>query len=600
VAGVITHQKIQFNFLKTKIQKRHLMNRRIKIATATLALILIATFNAVAQPYGHSEYVNANGNYILGKGLYYQGATPGFVMAGHAATATPGTPNFVVYRTSPGGGLTGPTAWTNGYRIIDCVSGNQVITTDHSNMITCVSPVFDFLVATVNKEALYLTGVEATGLPGGSMHLRYGFPPNTINASKPHLVQLANTDIVVCGSYDLGGLVHMYIIKITNTALPIASNGFKLAQGVSITPNDIIESPFNNYSTDELAIVGDFNDGSKDNGFLLLIDHSTWATLQLNQFTNTLGSFESLGSITVASGAGNYMIHGVTNATTGGTKRPTCMQVAPNGSTTVWSYWYSAIGNMTAVCIPKQIIERPNTYSSNYDYFMGYSITNQIKVSKIDPNGIWFNQTGNIENDGQYGTTGYNGQSISYNNQTGNDEGIHVYGNTNTNNFFLVQAHFNLYSNFISSGTDCIAPFETINPSALQSTTSPLSSGPSLNLTSGPNECGNIIIYSLENVSRNQICGGDNSDPNGNNQRKTNLAKNIQLNITIKPTLTDKELFVDGLTNFSYKFIQLDGKVIRSGHSSGLVQTEDLSNGLYVLTISDGTLSYNQKIVISH
>jgi len=599
VAGVITHQKIQFNFLITKIQKRHLMNRRIKIATTTLALILVATFNAVAQPYGHSEYVNANVNYRLSKGLYYQATTPGYIMAGYTPTNSAYSPNVVVYRTSPGGGLSGSTAWTNGYWVNDC-SSNTPTTCLEMNITECDTSIYhfyNFAVSFVNLDALYIFGIDDLGVPTGPLHHQYSFPSNCTNVTRPYLVQLANSDMVVCGSYSTGGLTYMYIIKIDNSGIVITSKTYKLSSGVSIIPNDLIVSSFNNFSNFDLAIVGTFNDGSNDAGFLMIYDHNAAVINQISQYNVNASSNETFGGITISnSGTGSYIINGVTDATSSGGPRPVGISVQANGITTNWSNWYTTTG-ITTICVPSKIIERANTNSS-YDYFLASSINAGAKVCKIEPNGNWCSST---YNDGQYGgNTGFDCHSLSYNNNPGNDEGLHVYGNNPNNNFFLVQAHFNIRTNPSPSGYGCGNLFETPNTYSIVNTSANLSQGPSLLTSNGPTECGIGIGFTYESVTHNQLCGGDNFDILGDNQRKTSIVNQSNQSIKIQPTIANSLITVEGKSNFKYSLVQTDGKIVANGESNGTIQVETIPNGMYILVISDPTSSFSQKIIINH
>jgi hypothetical protein len=575
------------------------LKKAIKVA---LMLLFLNIGYSVAQPYGHSEYVNANGYYKLTKGFYYQGTTPGFIMAGYTPTSSVGSPNFVVYRTSPGGSLSGTTAWTNGYWINECATGTQVTTCLNLDLIPCNGSTYDFLAASVTKQAVFLTGINASGVPSGPITMQYNFPPNSINATQPHLLQLGNGDFIVCGSYDLSTVTHMYIIKFSSSGVPIASNTYKLAQGVSITPNDLVESPFNNYTNDELTIVGTYNDGLKDKGFLLIIDHSTWVIQQISEFSNTPTSAEGFGAITIAGGAaGTYFIHGKTNATGSSPAfKPTCMSVQPDGITTNWSYFYFANGSPFSVT-PKQIIERPNTYSSVYDYFMGYYTPFGAKITKIDPNGNWFTQSSNTNYDVVYGPFNYDCQSISFNNVAGSDEGIHLYGNNSNNNFVLVQSYFNLISNPSATSNPCSGTYENIFAYSFNPTsTNTLVVGSTLNITSGPIYCGTGIGFTYETVNQNQLCGSNNSDIMGDNSKKTALNENSSHVIKIKPTIADKEISVEGKSIFNYKILQLDGKLVEKGISTGNISTVNLTDGVFVLIIADEASTFSQKIVISH
>jgi len=602
VAGVITHQKIQFNFLKTKIQKHHLMNRRIKIATATLVLILIATFNAVAQPYGQSEYINANFNYILSKGLYYQAATPGFIMAGYRPTTIPNSPNYVVYRTSPGGGLTGATAWTHGFWITDCQS-NQVITCDGVDIIEANGSGYDFLIAMANKDGLFINGIIATGMPG-SIQLVYSFPAGATNATKPHIVQLASTDYIVCGSYQSAGTSYMYLVKFDVNGAPINNMLFFPSAGNTMVPNDIIESPYNYYATDELAIVGTYNDGTRNKGFLLITEHVAYGVSQFSEFSNTATSDEKFGSIIAVGGStGSYLIHGVTNHNTGfgNPYRPTCMNVQADGLTTNWSNYYSSF-NMSSFANPVQIVERPNTYSTQ-DYFMGFT-GNVGMMQKIDATGAPFSIGTNTNNYNYYQAG--NGmftdcQSISYNNNAGNDEGMHFYGNNSNNNFFLVQAYFNLQTNPNAMGSPCDGLYESSTFTQSANQTGNLATGPAISSSGSLSDCGGSgFFFSTQPVTHNQLCGGDLSDIAGNNLRKTDLGENQQDAITIHHDFANMELIVEGTNNFQYSLMQIDGKLVASGCSSGSIPTQNLTSGIYLIRIINQSSMLTQKVIISH
>lgn len=576
------------------------MNKRLKQTTATLALILAATFNAVAQPYGHSEYINLSTNYKLSKGFYYQNTTPGFVMGGWVATSLPNTPNIVVYRTMPGGGLFG-SAWTKGYFVIDPgLSPVSVSSCLEMNIIEVNANTSSFLAAMVNKDALYVFTIDNNGVPSGAILSGYRFPAGTTNSTKPRLLQLANTDFVVTGSYTQGGTTYIYFVEFTVNGIHIASATYQLAQGVSIIPNDMIESPFNNYTPNELAVVGTYNNGSKDCGFIMMIDYNTFGVSWISKFDNSPASNEKFGGI-VATTTGDYYIHGSTNSTgsISPVYKPTCMSVQADAITTNWSNWYQVIGSPSP-CIPTQIVERPNTYSTLYDYYMGYTTPAGAKITKLDPSGNLFAIGTNTTCDMQYSGGGtLDCQSISYNNNAGNDEGMHLYGTNSNNNFHLVQAYFNLKSNPSSSASSCFT-LETAGQSTLQSTSGSLSTGPALTTTTGLVRHPILVGHTNESVIHNQVCGGDNSDILGNNQKVMSINEKSSGSIKIYPSIVDNEIMVENLAYFRFEVYNLEGQLIAQGSSNGRISTEKLKNGLYLLQIVTNDVVTTHKIIVSH
>ncbi len=569
-----------------------------KTQLALVALLVLVVTRVTAQPYGQSEYFNPNFSYLLSKGLYYQSGTPGFIMAGYRPITVANSPNYVVYRTSPGGGLSGASAWTHGFIVMDCQS-NQVINCTDMNLIEANGNGFDFLAAMVNNDGLFVNGITSNGMPGAIQSM-YPFPTGATNATKPHLLQLTNTDFLVCGSYTSGGTNYMYLVKFDANGVDLGGMLYSVPGGGSLVPNDIIESPFNHYGSDELAIVGTYNNGAHDIGFLLITDHIAYAPLMFSEFSNTAISNEKFGSIIAVGGsAGSYMIHGVTDNTTGNAYRPTCMSVKPDGITMNWSYYYSA-NNMLSFGDPKQIIERPNSYSSQ-DYFMGFT-GDLANVQKIDASGAPFAIGTNSLNYNNYNSGGLsnNCQSISYNNTPGNDEGLHLYGNSATSRFFLVQAYFNLQTNPNSTGNPCNGNYESpvFTQSALP--TASLSNNTTISSTGSLSSCGTAFLFTNESVIHNQICGGDNSDIAGNNLRKTAINQYENSPIRILQSITDSEIIIEGVSNFTYSILQPDGKIIASGPSTGSISAENLLAGIYLLKIQAQGTSHVQKIIITH
>ena len=572
-----------------------------KTQLALVALLVLVVTRVTAQPYGQSEYINTNFNYVLSKGFYNQNGTPGFIMAGYRATTTAGSPNYVVYRTNPGGGIIGGSAWTHGFWVMDC-QNNQVLNCNDMNIIPVNANGIDFLAAMVNNDGVFINGINSNGMPGG-IQLMYGFPAGSWGGSKPHLLQLSNSDFIVCGSYITGAGPYMYIAKFDVNGNPINNMLFSHPSvGSSLVPNGIIESPFAayGYGSSELAIVGTYNNGSKDIGFIFITEHIAYGPLMYSEFSNTAISNEKFGSIIAVGGSNpGYMVHGVTDGWGGFGYRPTCMKVNVNGSTTSWSNYYSAffMGNNGD---PVQIIERPNTYSTK-DYFMGYSGAVGM-VQKIDANGNPFAVGSNTNNYNYYSSGGAvsNCQSISYNNNAGNDEGLHFYGNTTTNNFFLVQAYFNLQTNPNSTGNSCGTQYESTLFSQSAFSTGSLTNTYTLNSTGSLSVCYTNLVWSSEAVVHNQLCGGDNSDINGNNLKKTGLQENKYSHIRVMPSVADREINIEGANNFNYTIMQPDGKVIAEGTSSGKISTENVAAGIYVLTILEQENSHIQKIIITH
>lgn len=335
-----------------------------KTQLALVALLVLVVTRVTAQPYGQSEYINTNFNYVLSKGFYNQNGTPGFIMAGYRATTTSGLPNYVVYRTNPGGGITGGVAWTHGYKVMDC-QASQVTNCVDMNIIPVNGNGIDYLIAMVNNDGLYLNGILANGFVA-IIHFKYAFPTGATNPTKPHIIQLANSDFVVCGSYQTGAGSFMYIAKFDVNGNPINNQIFTHpSTNASLVPNDIVESPFSFYANDELAIVGTYNTGVQERGFLFITDHVNYNSHQFSEFSNSAVSTEKFGSIIAVGGANpGYMVHGITNHNTFGNQpRPSCMSVQKDGITTNWSYHYTAFNTLFS-CTPVQIVERPNTYSS--------------------------------------------------------------------------------------------------------------------------------------------------------------------------------------------------------------------------------------------
>lgn len=586
------------------------MKKNNSLKQLAIVLLFLASMKGMAQPYGQSEYINSNANYTLGKGLYYQGGTPGFVMAGYVATGTLGISNFVVYRTMPGGGLTG-TAWTKGY-IVDWNPGcnssqTQVLAISQLNMIETTDPSNVFVVAFSNDDGLFLTGIQANGNPG-TLKTHYPFPVGSQGATKPHLIQLSTNDYMICGSYEISGIVYMYVLKVDPNGSTIQSKVYDPNGGTgnTIVPSGIVESPYNHYSSSEVAIVGtiQYDAVVQEQGFLMIMNHSSFNIDKFSEYHVSSNSRETFGAITLSSiNGGSYLIHGSTNQTGLVTANfyPTLMNVDPDGITTNWSNEYGTIAASTTHSVVTSVLERLNS-NNNYDFFFGYNdFANGAHVGKINQNGNWFSVGTNTVNEAIYPASGISDlKSISFNNNSGNDEGLHIFGNSPNNNFLLIQAHFNLISNPNLVGSGCTFFFETPNLATTQNTSTSLSNGTVLNVSAGLSDCQTQITLNNENVTHNQICGGSISDVAGDNTRKVGINELKHTEVRLYPILADESITVEGWDNFTFKILAMDGKFILKGKTSQIINTQEIENGIYLLSIEKNGQCITKKIVIQH
>ena len=163
-----------------------------------------------------------------------------------------------------------------------------------------------------------------------------------------------------------------------------------------------------------------------------------------------------------------------------------------------------------------------------------------------------------------------------------------------------MQAYFNLKSNQTSSGVSCGNSYELAGQSTVQSTSGSLNAGPPLTSTTGLARHPILVGHTTENVIHNQVCGGDNSDINGNNQKVLSVVEKNFGHIKIYPSIVDNEIMVENLAYFRFEVYNLEGQLIAQGSSNGRISTENLKNGLYLLQIVTNDVVTTHKIIVSH
>jgi len=586
------------------------MYKRLKQTTATLALILSATFNAVAQPYGQSEYINANGNsYILSDALYSKGSFPGYIMVGYDPTPTTGDPNFVIYRTGPSGTISGTSAWANGYEIHyknrDChhaavqINNTAPIAILESTLSSAQGSLF---VAIATDSALFYAALEFNGNDVPTMTKSYPFPHNIVQPTKPNIVELSTGDFIISGSYTRmnGSVPHtiMYLLKIDSFGNIILSNIFDLGVNTELIPNSMAESPYGFNFSKELVIVGKMKyNGSTYQGFVLSVDYSNFALGPFSEFGTPAGN-DALGSIVISNGnPTGFAIGGIYDEPVGGghINRVAFISLDPDVVTTNVSSFYTKNGLSSTTGILCQVIERPNTYASGYDLFLqSSSTTNLDGCIKLEPNGNIFSQAGNTNSDFQFWDgNGSNLAAISYNNVSGNDEGLHLYGNSSSGGMYLVQAYFN-------GAVDCSAfnrLLTVISNSSANMNLSP--SQQTINTWSGLVDCFANLNASPQTVQIIQICGGAMSDPTGNNARKTSLDEKSLDEVIVYPNPANSSVSIRSSNYISYQLYSIDGKLLQQS-SLNEIPTINLSNGIYILKVKSNQGINTHKLIIQH
>ena len=584
------------------------MKNSLKKATKVALMLLFLNIGfSVAQPYGQLDYTNLSGiNYRLSKGLYSLSSQPGYVMAGYVSNSGVNNPSFVIYKTLPGGFISGINSWANGYNfqwfgpncnstqstVISC-GGIEIIES------TISLPQSEFIVAMANNDGLYFGKIMGNGIPSGSSKY-YPFPNNISSVTKPKILETSAGDFIICGSYSgwIGSsqTTFMYILKVDPNGNTVLSQEYNIGAGTSIYPTDLIESPYNNYYSNEFVVVGNMQFGPNTQGFLLVMDENNFLIGQFSEY-GAAAYGEKIGGITISNSTGGYAISGMSVAVPGGTiMAPTYVNVKQDGVTNNFAFYYpkNQFGTVTSAN-PLNIIERPNNYASQFDIFILENNTNGTDgIIKLDPSGSTFSVSGNTLNDYIYSDNGTSIlNSMSYKNTTGIDEGIHCYGNTSSGGFYLVQSYFN-------GECDCSSNSTLISQPIFSTSIGFYNSTQNLSINNGPTDCNSNLVFQNQSISISQICGGGASNPNGNNSKLLQIESVSQLDFNVSPTLISEFAVINCEKVVHYKIFDLTGNIIKQGDSKEKIDLSDTQNGLYILKLYDSNSEYSTKIIVNH
>ncbi|HOZ87922.1 MAG TPA: hypothetical protein PL029_09195, partial [Bacteroidia bacterium] len=320
------HNLVRLYFGKFINSKLNCMSKTVQLTL----LLCIAALIGKSQPW--SEKLYAHPSSFCSSGCTVNNNTPfGFLMGGFNPLAATNSPNFYIDRTKTGGQFGGG-LFSNDYFVYGdnaCASnapqasgfyGVSVIETPNTGANTP-----NFVVAGAFDEGCFYSSLSSTGATITTKF--FPFPVGAMSITKPLIVESLNTayDYFICGSYSIGGVQKMYVIKLNLAGTVLQSKLYTTTNpnGGDLFPNGLIYSP---YGT-ELVIVGKAANlgsggGVEDRAFFIKLNDNSLAINFSNLYGKVASALNTDYFTTIAAapsatpGSAGYAIGGYTDFST--------------------------------------------------------------------------------------------------------------------------------------------------------------------------------------------------------------------------------------------------------------------------------------------
>lgn len=610
---------------------------KLIIAFCTLQLAFYS------QPYytGITTYNFGSVTPELSDGLATQINSNGFAMIGYIPVVTGGVYNVYINKVDQDGAFNGtPSEFTIKYRLhsggnscgitltqeLNCYGSTLKETFVMANASPLIPSNLWYVSATAFGSGCAFTGLDANGTIVTSGF--YTFPSGATSPSKPLISEsiVYPGQFYIAGSFQDGTIRRMYVLCSDAAGTIIWTKLYDLGPSTSIEPRAIIESPYS--GNPELAIVGMSEYGSTlKEGFFALLDYSTNGGV--NQFTTygdgTNATNDFFTSIAVANSPAptsiGYVIGGYTeqNSLNG---KAWVTKIDQSG-TVIWSSRLKPTQQPLDGEIVS-IIERFSVLYGGYEYYAATISGKGSLILKLDNNGSFFTQVGNLNNEIYFqSATGGSPLTIevpkamSFLNTGSVNDGIHVYGtsnNTGTGDFILTQAYFN----GAGGGAGCYPGYiygYSMNSSNIFSGPSTVNN-PSYNTNPGISSCSNYQIFQNNSVVTPLLAcpyeyvnnaSGIQSKSSGKTGISNSHVNKSEIMVKPNPISSSSELNiqVEIYGNFKVHIYNSLGKKIQQieGFKSEKelklnLSSMKLNSGIYHLILENDRSSYNTKFII--
>jgi hypothetical protein len=605
--------------------------KKIKITTCLCILVLMKVFS---QPYGHFYYLHADSK--LSSGTITTNS-PGFLTAGFVSTiSTLGNPNFNVTKILPGNaGIIFDAEYAmqgNG----DCAASTNI---NNCAGITVIEENIpggsNYALAGAYNEAAFFCMLTGAGAPYSVV--QFPFPIGSSAPTKPIIIG-GNTagEYYITGSYlQSNGVVRrMYLLKVTSTGLLLSSGTYHLGSWGPLRPYDMILSPYNVYSNEEIATVG----AAEENQYTgyNFNSHGFFATFNGNSLLNT--SFHRYGQpplnsnsqgerfecITVSNGTGGYAIGGSSNEF-GFAKTCWAVNINAAGTNFNWNWSYDGALNVLDGNAFTGILERYSNFYAEYQY---YAVVNRqtnnpdyITVYRLNYLGQAFldvlatpNELSTFSYPSSTPLTPSEGVDIGFIDNGGvTDQGITLFGNDNVpapGRHRIGKAAFNGWDDFFC--------FPTLSYNQELFNSAQIYSQGVVNL-SGPSVCNlfNITVTYPTPLWNANVCNVSSLTLPANLHKGSNInginsidKKNESFYIAPNPAndYLNVNCFIEEGNSGDILISNALGQTVKSIHLQNKfgqqtlnidLRNENLKSGIYFVALKTGSKIYNQKLIIN-